>query len=175
MVQRIWATIDPIFFVNDTGLACNTPGTAPPSYIPVKAGENITAVYWYWLHPYGPMSVWLADCGESCEDVNVNDLDWFKIWEAGLLEGNIIEGIWYQKAFQNWDGSPDLWPVTIPATIKPGKYIIRHEILSIHIANKPQFYPECAHLEISGTGTAVPSSEYTIKFPGGYTMDGTRL
>ncbi|KAI0893577.1 glycoside hydrolase family 61 protein [Annulohypoxylon nitens] len=171
MVQRVWASIDPIFFVNDTGLACNNPGTAPPSYIPIAAGDNITAVYWYWLHPYGPMSAWLADCGGSCENVNVNDLNFFKIWEAGLLEGNIIEGIWYQKKFQNWDGSPDLWPVTIPATIKPGLYIIRHEILSIHIENRPQFYPECAHLNITGTGTAVPSPEYFAKFPGSYKED----
>ena len=92
MVQRIWATIDPIFFVNDTGLACNTPGTAPPSYIPINAGDDLTAVYYYWLHPVGPMSVWLASCGEqSCEDVDVNELDFFKIWEAGLLEGNVPE------------------------------------------------------------------------------------
>lgn len=83
MTQRIWASIDPIFFINDTGLACNTPGTAPPSYIPIAAGENLTAVYWWWLHPVGPMSVWLAECGESCVDVDVNKLDFFKIWEAG--------------------------------------------------------------------------------------------
>ncbi|KAI1333933.1 glycoside hydrolase family 61 protein [Xylariaceae sp. FL0016] len=168
MVQRIWASIDPIFSVNDSGLACNTPATAPPSYIPIEAGDNITAVYWYWLHPVGPMSVWLADCGDSCEDVDVNKLEFFKIWEAGLLEGNVPEGIWYQKQFQNWDGSPDLWPVTIPITIKPGLYVVRHEILSIHIANKPQFYPECAHINITGKGTAVPSADYKVKFPGGY-------
>lgn len=83
MVQRLWASMDPIFFVNDTGLACNHPGIAPPSYIPIKAGENLTAVYWYWLHPVGPMTVWLAECGESCENVDVNKLDFFKIWEAG--------------------------------------------------------------------------------------------
>lgn len=85
MTQRTWASIDPIFFINDTGLACNTPGTAPPSYIPIAAGENITAVYWWWLHPVGPMSVWLAECGESCEDVDVNKLDFFKISEAGRM------------------------------------------------------------------------------------------
>lgn len=83
MTQRIWASIEPINFVNDSGLACNTPGTAPPSYIPIAAGDNLTAVYWWWLHPVGPMSVWLAECGESCEDVDVNKLDFFKIWEAG--------------------------------------------------------------------------------------------
>ncbi|KAI1262756.1 glycoside hydrolase family 61 protein [Xylariaceae sp. FL1019] len=171
MVQRIWASIDPIFFVNDTGLACNVPGTAPPAYIPIAAGDILTAVYWYWLHPVGPMSVWLAECGETCEDVNVNQLDFFKIWEAGLLEGNVPEGIWYQKQFQNWDGSPDLWPVTIPATIRPGLYIVRHEILSIHIADKPQFYPECAHLNVTGSGTAVPPASFRARFPGAYAAD----
>ncbi|KAI1074833.1 glycoside hydrolase family 61 protein [Whalleya microplaca] len=168
MVQRIWASIDPIFFVNDTGLACNNPGTAPPSYIPIVAGDNLTAVYWFWLHPVGPMSVWLAECGESCNDVDVNDLNFFKIWEAGLLDGNLAEGMWYQKQFQKWDGEPCLWPATIPSTIKPGLYVVRHEILSIHIENKPQFYPECAHLNISGTGTEAPSPEYLAKFPGAY-------
>ncbi|KAI0018579.1 lytic polysaccharide monooxygenase [Xylariomycetidae sp. FL0641] len=179
MVQRIWASIDPIFSVADAGLACNAPGTAPPSYIPIAAGADLTAVYWYWLHPVGPMSVWLAWCGPSsssssssgCEDVDVNALDFFKIWEGGLLEGSVPEGVWYQKQFQRWDGGPDLWPVTIPATLRPGLYVVRHEILSIHIADKPQFYPECAHLNISGDGTAVPSQEYLVRFPGAYAED----
>ncbi|KAH9908857.1 glycoside hydrolase family 61 protein [Xylariomycetidae sp. FL2044] len=168
MVQRIWASIDPVFSVNEKAMACNAPATAPPSYIPITAGETLTAVYWYWLHPVGPMSVWLAACGETCDDVDVNDLDFFKIWEAGILSGTLLEGLWYQKNFQTWDGSPNLWPVTIPAAIKPGLYVVRHEILSIHVADKPQFYPECAHLNITGTGTALPSSEYLAKFPGAY-------
>lgn len=135
MVQRVWDSIDPIFFVNETGLACNDPGTPASSYIPIEAGQELAAVYWYWLHPVGPMSVWLAECDGPCEDADVNQLDFFKIWEAGLLEGNLEGGMWYQKQFQNWDGSPDLWPVTIPSTIKPGLYVVRHEIMSIHVAN----------------------------------------
>ncbi|EMR61986.1 putative glycoside hydrolase family 61 protein [Eutypa lata UCREL1] len=171
MVQRVWDSIDPIFFVNETGLACNDPGTPASSYIPIEAGQELAAVYWYWLHPVGPMSVWLAECDGPCEDADVNQLDFFKIWEAGLLEGNLGGGMWYQKQFQNWDGSPDLWPVTIPSTIKPGLYVVRHEIMSIHVANNPQFYPECAHLNITGTGSAVPPEEYYARFPGAYEAD----
>ena len=172
MVQRVWASIDPIFSTDDPFIACNDPGTPPHSYIPIAAGDNITAVYWYWLHPVGPMTAWLAPCGDNCSAVDVNEVEWFKIWEAGLLEGNVVEGIWWQKRFQNWDGRPDLWPVTIPASIKPGLYMIRHEILSIHIENKPQFYPECAHLNITGTGSSLPPKEYLKKFPGAYDKDG---
>lgn len=172
MVQRRWDSIDPIFSVDDKGLACNLPGSPPETFIPIQAGENITAVYWYWLHPVGPMSVWLASCGDAdCADVDVNELDWFKIWEAGILEGTLVEGMWYQKQFQRWDGGPGLWPVTIPESIKPGNYIIRHEILSIHVGKKPQFYPQCAHLKITGTGTAVPPKEYLLKFPGAYSAE----
>ena len=177
MVQRQWNSIDPIFSVDDKYIACNNPGTAPPSYIPIAAGDEITAVYWYWLHPVGPMSVWLAYCGgdddRDCADVDVNEAEWFKIWEAGLLEGpNLAEGLWYQKNFQRWDGSPGLWPVRIPISLRPGLYMIRHEILSLHIEGKPQFYPECAHLNITGTGTALPPKEYLKKFPGAYDANG---
>jgi len=62
--------------------------------------------------------------------------------------------------------------VTIPATLKPGLYIVRHEILSIHIANRAQFYPECAHLNITGNGTGFPSENYLARFPGAYAEDG---
>ncbi|KAK8103507.1 glycoside hydrolase family 61 protein [Apiospora kogelbergensis] len=183
MIQRSWASIDPIFSVADAGLACNTPAVAPPSHIPISAGANLTAVYWYWLHPVGPMTVWLAACGDaadpyaSCADVvDVNALSFFKIWERGLLEGTLAEGSWYQKSFQHWDGSPDLWPVAIPASLRSGTYMVRHEIMSLHIANKPQFYPECAHLNVTGTGDALPAEEkYYARFPGVYSMSNPSI
>ncbi|KAK0712843.1 glycoside hydrolase family 61 protein [Lasiosphaeria miniovina] len=177
LVQRPWASIDPIFSVDDKFLACNKPGTPAVAYMPIRAGEDITAVYWYWLHPVGPMTVWLAQCGGSdttqdlCSAVDVNEAEWFKIWEAGLIGDdipNLAEAMWYQKQFQNWDGSPDLWPVTIPASLRPGLYMIRHEILSIHIEDKPQFYPECGYLNVTGTGAAFPPRDMLKKFPGAY-------
>ena len=79
MVQRVWGTIDPVFDLNEKSMACNTPGTAASSYIDIKAGDNITALYWFWLHPTGPMSIWLGACGESCEDVDPNDVQFFKV------------------------------------------------------------------------------------------------
>jgi hypothetical protein len=120
------------------------------------------------------MSVWLAPCGDAdCADVDVNEVGWFKIWEAGLLEGPNLElGLWYQKWFQRWDGSPGLWPVTVPAGLRAGLYMIRHEILSVHVGGRPQFYPECAHLNVTGGGELVVPGEYLKKFPGAYDGDG---
>lgn len=93
-----------------------------------------------------------------------------------MLSGTVQEGEWYQKEFgSHFDGSPDLWNVTIPSNIKPGNYLIRHEIVSIHIENKPQFYPECAHLVVTGSGKGVPSEEYFARIPGVWSMDGEPL
>ena len=64
------------------------------------------------------------------------------------------------------------WTVAIPNSLKPGNYLIRHE--AVNLDASLQFYPECAHLNITGTGTAVPSPEYLAKFPGSYKEDGER-
>jgi hypothetical protein len=38
---------------------------------------------------------------------------------------------------------------------------------------EPQFYPECAHLEVSNDGEegVIPSEEYMVKIPGVWSMD----
>ncbi len=178
MIQRQWTTIDPLFTPLSPYLSCNNPGTPPPSYIPIAAGSNLTAVYWYWLHPYGPMTVWLAYCGNSltgdCGSVDVSKVGWFKIWEAGLIAGTgtLVEGMWWQKQFQRWDGSPGLWPARVPRGLRSGLYMVRHEILSIHVGGKPQFYPECAHLNVTVGGEVVVPEEWLVRFPGGYREDG---
>jgi hypothetical protein len=48
--------------------------------------------------------------------------------------------MWGQKILggENWVGTPELWTGTIPATLKPGNYLIRQEIIALHIVNKPQ-------------------------------------
>ena len=50
--------------------------------------------------------------------------------------------------------------------------MIRHEIISIHVAFKPQWYPECAHLNVAGEGNALPTEDWFYKFPGAYSEDG---
>jgi hypothetical protein len=174
IVQRKWITNNPIFETTNISLSCNTPGTPARAYIPINAGQNITAVYAYWVHTVGPMIAWLAYCANDANDCRTFDsasADWFKIGQKGLLEGTIEEGTWFQKAFSMWDGSPSLWSERIPEGLRPGKYIIRHEIISLHSANKPQFYPECAHLDVSGGGDEVPGKEYLVKIPGVWSMD----
>ncbi|KAF7670891.1 glycoside hydrolase family 61 protein [Alternaria burnsii] len=175
MPQRKWISNNPIFETTNSSLSCNTPGTPARAYIPIRAGENITAAYAYWVHTVGPMIAWMAYCDNAdndCTTFSSETADWFKIGEKGLLNGSIETGEWFQKAFSMWDGSPSLWSERVPVGLQAGRYLVRHEIISLHSANKPQFYPECAHLEVSNDGKGViPSKEYMVKIPGVWNMD----
>ena len=118
------------------------------------------------------MIAWMARCtNDDCHTFDASTADWFKIGERGLQSGTIELGDWFQKTFSNWDGGPSLWSEMVPKGLRKGRYLVRHEIVSLHSANKPQFYPECAHLEVGGDGTEEPKEEYLSKIPGVWSMD----
>ena len=48
------------------------------------------------------------------------------------------------------------------------------KVLTCRTCLEPQFYPECAHLEVSNDDKGViPSKEYMAKIPGVWSMDRT--
>jgi cellulase len=58
--------------------------------------------------------------------------------------------------------------IQIPSDIKPGNYILRTDLLSLHGNGRidgPQFYTHCFNVEVLGDGTVTPPG---VKFPGGY-------
>uniref|UniRef100_D8QB46 AA9 family lytic polysaccharide monooxygenase n=1 Tax=Schizophyllum commune (strain H4-8 / FGSC 9210) TaxID=578458 RepID=D8QB46_SCHCM len=150
----------------DATIHCNDDGTAGAGQqtATIAAGSEITAKWDQWTHREGPVMVYLANCGGDCTSVNSADLKWFKIDEAGLLSGTVGDGEWGNGVVVDTLE----WTSTIPESLAPGNYLIRHELLAIHQANTPQFYPECAQLEITGSGSATPSDEYLVTFPGAY-------
>jgi cellulase len=92
----------------------------------------------------------------------VNDVEFFKFYEMGYNKerkrwaNEIIIEAGYNNTFQ------------LPSDIKPGTYILRTDLLSLHgngMIDGPQFYTHCFNLDISGTGQATPRG---VKFPGGY-------
>ncbi|KNG48816.1 glycoside hydrolase family 61 protein-like protein [Stemphylium lycopersici] len=132
IVQRKWASNDPIFSPTDPSLSCNNPGTPAMASIPLLAGQNITAAYGPWLHTVGPMVAWMAYCSNTANDCGTFPLGnalWFKIGERGLLSGSIQTGVWFQGTFSRWDGEPSLWEEHVPSTLRAGRYLIRHEIV----------------------------------------------
>jgi hypothetical protein len=103
------------------------------------------------------------------------DVDFFKIDEATYDPKTMTWGTdWLMK-------NKNSRTATIPADIKPGVYMVRHEIISLHNAlnddyikksSGAQFYPQCIRVRVTGEGTATPAG---AKFPGTYKWDDKGL
>jgi hypothetical protein len=92
------------------------------------------------------------------------------------------DAVWFKIAEAGRDGTSDTWgdttlmvapnagyQYTIPACLAAGYYLVRHEIIALHGAYTypgAQFYPGCHQLQISGSGSTVPSN--LVAFPGAY-------
>ncbi|KFY29797.1 hypothetical protein V493_02244 [Pseudogymnoascus sp. VKM F-4281 (FW-2241)] len=186
-IQRRW-DFNPVFDVSSGNMTCNWDGKATASslHAPIRAGNNITA-HWenfmpdvfpnVWPHSVGPILAYMAACpGDSCEDFDGSGDVWFKIGQVGLSpEAEDLRGPWTQGGLlQPGEGPTPGYTVAIPRNLKPGKYLIRHEVIML-ASRPPQFYIECAQLSITGNGTASPSGDYLASFPGTYTDEDPGL
>ncbi|OTB02560.1 glycoside hydrolase family 61 protein, partial [Hypoxylon sp. CI-4A] len=190
-IQRRWWP-DPIYRADHPYLACNRgyplATSLPKEHAPVRAGGEVTA-WWTappcplnppypWQHHQGPVMVYMADCGGPCDQWDGTGKRWFKIWETGYNKTGWGE---YANEGKEWSigGSVYVWEqarivpagfsVTIPKTLKPGHYMIRHEIINLEASL--QFFPNCAQLEVSGDGDRLPSEDYLAEFPGAYKLE----
>ncbi|KAF9501049.1 hypothetical protein BDN71DRAFT_1439291 [Pleurotus eryngii] len=122
-----------------------------------------------WPHNTGPMLTYMADCGQGgCEKFDATKAKWFKIQQIGRKTGGNKE--WAQQDLMN--GGTAI--VTIPSNIAPGNYLIRHEIIALHLAvteGGAEFYPSCTQIAISGNGSGRPKSQDLVSFPGAYKDD----
>jgi hypothetical protein len=58
---------------------------------------------------------------------------------------------------------------TIPSCLQSGFYLVRHELIALHASFAypgAQFYPGCHQLEVTGSGTTIPTD--LVSFPGAY-------
>jgi cellulase len=158
--------------VTARGMACGD-GAAPAQLVaPARAGSNVTYYWSPWVPSHrGPMTSYLAPYAGDLSQVDLNALRFFKIAEDALH----ADGTWSTDKLIADKG---LWTTGLPADIKPGSYVLRHELTALHFATEssnykyfggripaPQFYISCYALNITGTGTAEPKGE---TFPGAY-------
>ncbi|KAI1811960.1 lytic polysaccharide monooxygenase [Poronia punctata] len=156
-------------YVNQTGytteeIICHRDALNAHAHARVSAGENIHIQWNGWPNSHkGPVVDYLASCGtgtgKTCEDVDKNDLEFFKIGELGLIDGADEStgpgGVWATDLLIANNNS---WVVEIPSNIRPGYYVLRTEIISLHNASNvtgAQNYPQCVNLWITGDGTEV--------------------
>ncbi|THH00499.1 hypothetical protein EW026_g2044 [Hermanssonia centrifuga] len=148
--------------VTDPSLACNVGGDAPAGLTAeAAAGSTVTFTMIRWPDDHlGPVDHYMASCEGSCTQFDATNAKWFKLDEDGY-----DNGVWAStKLIQNNLSAS----TTIPADLKPGEYLIRHEIIALHSPGQPQFYPACAQVKVTGSGTQSPSSADLVDIPGVY-------
>jgi cellulase len=117
-MQRAWKALSPVRGSSGPNMACNTPGTPARFSASARAGSSITAHWNPWPHDGGPLSVWMVECKGDCSSFrSPHAASWFKIHQEGLAGT--------QKLKRNSNSLT----VTIPASLKPGNYLIRHELI----------------------------------------------
>ncbi|KAF2840105.1 lytic polysaccharide monooxygenase [Patellaria atrata CBS 101060] len=150
--------------------AGGVPGPSKPAalHANAKAGETVNLKWTLWPDSHkGPTITYMA----RCPDTGCNN------WQPGT------SAVWFKIQEEGRSGTSNTWATSpleiagnagvnykIPSCLKPGYYLVRHEIIALHGAWAPsgaQFYPNCHQLQVSGSGTTVPKSNLAA-FPGTY-------
>ncbi len=122
------------------------------------------------------MLTYMAACTNGdCTTFDTSTAKWFKIDEQGF-DSSTDGLVWLQARVQ----AGATVNVTIPSTLKAGPYMVRHEIIALHLASGNdvdgvEFYPSCLQLNVTGDGTEEPADDDLVEFPGGYTDDDPGL
>jgi len=160
---------DPIKGAMNPAVNCGTNAQPASSNLQVQPGDTIgfdwrEANDGLWPHNTGPELTYFASCGATtCDKVDSSTLQWFKTDQKGR-DGS---GQWVQAALMN--GA--LSTTTVPANLAPGNYMIRHEIIALHLANSPggaEFYAGCVQAVVGGSGTGAPAAGDLVSLPGAY-------
>jgi cellulase len=118
-------------------VVCNSKATPPALIAPVRAGANLTFGWSTWpLTHKGPILTYMAPYSGDIAKVDLSKLEFFKVSESGLLADNIT---W---ATDIMNSRSNITEMTIPYDIKPGKYIVRHELITLHFATEDSRYME---------------------------------
>lgn len=151
---------------NTSNITCHYDATPGPLHINATAGETLKFQWNEWPTSHvGPILAYLAACDGSCADADKNKLQWVKIDELGWLNSTgwdtmKLGGTWATNVLIANNFS---WLVRIPELLAMGNYVLRHEIIALHVADKPdgaQAYPQCVNVRVSaGTSTAMMRPE----------------
>ncbi|KAI9452113.1 glycosyl hydrolase family 61-domain-containing protein [Lactarius psammicola] len=161
------ADIGPVKGANNPDLTCGLSAQLATQVAPANPG-SVLEFFWgnpgqeNWPHNTGPFMTYMAACDSTtCDKFNGSSAKWFKIDQIGRKPN----GDWYQQDVMN--GSPV--SVTLPTDVEPGDYLVRHEIIALHLAvsrGGAEFYPSCTQIRVGGSQSGTP--DQTVSFPGAY-------
>ncbi|RGP79052.1 endoglucanase [Fusarium longipes] len=142
---------------SDPDIICHRAARNARGHITVSAGDKINLKWNDWPSSHkGPVIDYLARCTGLCQDADKNDLEFFKISEAGLIDRSTDNGYWASDVLI---GNGNSWTVQIPEDLASGNYVLRHEIIALHGAgqkNGAQNYPQCFNIKVVEGGNVAP-------------------
>ncbi|KAF2265551.1 glycoside hydrolase, partial [Lojkania enalia] len=136
---------------------------------PITPGTDLTVKWWMAGQPFpdahwGPIIDYIAPCNGPCASISKTALQFVKIAEWGWIDNSTYaEGFWATNEMIAANGT---WPIRIPAGLSPGEYVVRHELIALHVAfeaighgpyftDGAEFYPQCVTIVVGGTGTKI--------------------
>ncbi|KAL2152112.1 hypothetical protein VTH82DRAFT_5296 [Thermothelomyces myriococcoides] len=149
-------------------ITCGAGGNEPAEgIIELKAGDTVTLNWDQWGSSHsGPVMNYLAHCtNDDCKSFKGDSGNvWVKIEQ--LAYNPSANPPWASDLLREQGAK---WKVTIPSSLAPGEYLLRHEILGLHVAGTvmgAQFYPSCTQIRVTeGGSTQLPEG---IALPGAY-------
>lgn len=150
--------------------------------------QSLLRVFYAFLitrsHPPGPLLTYLASCGSTtCDEFDSRTAKWFKIDQVGRdssgnwVQQQISQPFHYSHiylALRPYTVDGNVYSASLPNNLAPGEYLVRHEIIALHLANQKrhaEFYPSCQQIKVGGSGTGVPTQDELLSFPGAYSDD----
>ncbi|KAF1834746.1 glycoside hydrolase [Decorospora gaudefroyi] len=144
-----------------SNIACHYNSVPGALHINATAGETLRLQWNEWpVSHVGPVMTYLAECTGSCADADKETLQWVKIDELGWLNSTgwdelMLGGTWASSVLI---ANGFEWMVKIPDMLAGGNYVLRHEIIALHVADEvdgAQAYPQCVNLRVGRGGSMV--------------------
>ncbi|KAF8512314.1 glycoside hydrolase family 61 protein [Hysterangium stoloniferum] len=170
---RVIDDITPVKGATNRAVNCGKNAKIAAQVVPANPG-SVVAFDWAsgdntkWPHDIGPMLTYMSTCGNTtCDKFDAINAKWFKIDEAGQRPNNLRE--WAQHDL--FEGKTV--NVTLPNDLPPGDYLVRHEIIALHLGNEKggaEFYPSCSQIRLSqpSNNTPIQQPSVTVSLPGAY-------
>lgn len=142
---------------NTSSITCHFNATPGALHVNTTAGGTLKLQWNEWPTSHvGPVLTYLAACNGSCAEADKTALQWVKIDELGWLNntGSDVNGLGGTWATNVLISNKFSWLVKIPDILAAGNYVLRHEIIALHVADQTdgaQAYPQCINIRV-GSG-----------------------
>lgn len=150
--------VNPLQF-NTSNITCHYNAVPGALHVNTNAGEMLKLQWNEWpISHVGPVLTYLAACNGSCQAVDKNNLQWVKIDQLGWLNSTgwdelMLGGTWATDILIR---NRYTWMVKIPDLLEAGNYVLRHEIIALHVADQldgAQAYPQCVNIQVARSKT----------------------